>query len=57
MWRLEKCNQCAEYPCQTIFDMLERSKEYQKKCKEICSQKEYNALEKAFFDKERNLEK
>lgn len=54
---VEKCNQCVEYPCQKISDMLERSKEYQKKCKEVCSQEEYDALEKAFFDKENNLEK
>jgi len=37
--------------------MLERSKNYQKKCKEVCSEEEYDALEKAFFDKESNLRK
>lgn len=54
---VEKCNQCMEYPCRKISDMLDRSKEYQKKCKELCSQEEYDTLEKAFFDKENNLEK
>lgn len=52
-----KCNQCKEFPCNKIEDMLDRSREYQKKCKEICSQEEYTALEKAFFDKENNLMK
>lgn len=37
--------------------MLERSKEYQKQCKEVCSNVEYEMLEKAFFDKENNLRK
>lgn len=31
--------------------MLERSKKYQEKCKIVCSEDEYMALEKAFFIK------
>ena len=54
---VEKCNQCKEFPCNKIMDMLEHSKEYQKKCKEVCSEEEYIVLEKAFFDKENNLRK
>lgn len=54
---VEKCNQCKEFPCEKIEDMLERSREYQKKCKLICSEEEYAVLEKAFFDKEKNLMK
>lgn len=57
MHGVEKCNQCKEFPCEKIEDMLERSREYQKKCKEICSEEEYIALEKAFFDKGGNLRK
>lgn len=37
--------------------MLERSKKYQEKYKIVCSEDEYMALEKAFFDKENNLMK
>ena len=48
---------CKEFPCDKIMDMLNRSKKYQKKCKEVCSEEEYMALEKAFFDKENNLRK
>lgn len=54
---VEKCNQCKEFPCNKIMDMLERSKKYMEKCKIVCSEKEYAALEKAFFDKENNLKK
>lgn len=52
-----KCNQCGEFPCEKISDMLKRSEAYQKKCSEVCTAEEYAALEKAFFDKENNLRK
>ena len=55
--KVEKCNMCNEFPCDKINDMLKRSKEYQKKCREVCSEEEYKTLEKAFFDKENNLRK
>lgn len=32
---VEKCNQCSEFPCLKISDMLKRSEEYQKKCMEV----------------------
>lgn len=54
---VDKCNQCVEFPCEKIDHMLERSKEYQKRCKVVCSDAEYDMLEKAFFDKEKNLRK
>lgn len=54
---VQKCNQCDQFPCQKITDMLKRSAQYQKTCKEICSEIEYNMLEKAFFNKENNLKK
>ena len=53
----EKCNMCEEFPCDKINDMLIRSLEYQKKCREVCSEEEYRTLEKAFFDIENNLKK
>ena len=52
-----KCNQCKEFPCVKIADMLKRSEMYQKKCREVCTAEEYAALEKAFFNKENNLRK
>ena len=54
---VQKCNQCNEFPCKRIKDMLEKTKLYQKKCKEVCSEEEYKVLEKAFFEKESNLKK
>lgn len=54
---VDKCNQCVEFPCEKIDHMLERSKEYQKRCKVVCLDAEYDMLEKAFFNKENNLRK
>lgn len=54
---VEKCNQCPEFPCEKIDDMLKRSLVYKKKCRALCSQEEYALLEKAFFNKWKNLRK
>ncbi len=52
---VEKCSQCADFPCETIRDLLRRSSEYQSKCREVCTETEYAMLERAFFEKETNL--
>lgn len=54
---VKKCNQCGEFPCGKITDMLERSKKYEEKCREVCSDEELEMLTKAFFNKENNLNK
>lgn len=53
--KVDKCNQCSEFPCAKINSMLKRSCVYKEKCKSICSQDEYEHLEKAFFNKAANL--
>lgn len=52
---VERCSQCTDFPCGKIDDMLRRSEAYRRKCKNICTDDEYTALEKAFFNKENNL--
>lgn len=54
---VQKCNQCEEFPCDKITDMLNRSKDYQKRCKEVCTAEEYRILKESFFNKEENLRK
>lgn len=54
---VEKCNKCGLFPCKKINDMLLRSKQYQERCRVICSEEEYNLLAKSFFNKEENLKK
>ncbi|MDE5855352.1 MAG: DUF3795 domain-containing protein [Ruminococcus sp.] len=54
---VKKCNQCSEFPCNKIENMLLHSDEYKKKCQKVCTEKEYSMLETAFFNKEENLKK
>lgn len=54
---IEKCNQCDEFICYKIEAMLNKSREYEEKCRKICSREEFYILEKAFFHKEENLKK
>lgn len=53
--KVRKCNQCDEYTCEKIANMLKRSKEYETQCHELCTVEEYEMLEKAFFNKENYL--
>lgn len=52
-----KCNECEKFPCNKINDMLKRSADYKAKCKLLCSEVEFEQLDKAFFCKEENLKK
>ncbi len=52
-----KCSQCPSFPCDKISDLLRRSGEHRKTCREVCSPEEYAVLERAFFHKEANLKK
>lgn len=52
-----KCSVCGEFPCKKINDMLKRSKESERLCREKCSNEEIEALDKAFFHKEENMKK
>ena len=54
---IQKCNQCSDFPCDKIDKMLEKSKQYEKRCKELCSDAEFMILKVAFFEKEINLRK
>ncbi len=54
---IKKCSLCIEFPCEKINEMLRRSSEYEKKCREVCSSDEYMSLKSAFFNKEENLKK
>ncbi len=53
--QVAKCNQCSHFPCDKIQVLLQRSAQYQARCKSICTADEYAALEQAFFHKEQNL--
>jgi hypothetical protein len=54
---IQRCNQCPDFPCDKIDKMLEKSKQHEKRCKEVCSDAEFMILHAAFFEKETNLRK
>jgi hypothetical protein len=49
------CGECTDYPCGLIQAALERTEEYIKECRRLCSAEEFAALEMAFFRKSGNL--
>ena len=54
---VEKCNQCSQFPFNKIDDMLRRSNEYERKCREVCTAEEYQMLKSSFFNKKQSLSK
>jgi len=53
---ITNCGECIDYPCQEIIKVFERTKSYERKCKEVCSPDEYERLYKAFFLKKQTLD-
>lgn len=52
---VDKCGKCPQFPCDKVRNVLNRSNEYQARCKKLCTAEEYAALERAFFHKEAYL--
>lgn len=50
-----RCKECVEFPCGKLEELLERSRSYERKCARICTDKEFETLRAAFFNKEINL--
>ena len=46
-----KCGLCDEYPCILIKDAFDKSDKLKDLVKELCTQKEMDNLQKAFFSK------
>ncbi len=54
---IKTCAECDKYPCANMQDCFAVTKSFEPKCRQVCSDQEYEALEKAFFEKEQNLKK
>lgn len=52
---VSKCRYCVEFPCDKIENMLLRSEIYKEKCRQVCSDEEYENINAAFFNKAHNL--
>ena len=52
---IENCSECADFPCDNMRECFAVTKSFEPKCREICTEAEYQQLKKAFFEKEENL--
>jgi hypothetical protein len=54
---VENCGKCENYPCEKILQTFEETELFAKSAKDKCSKEEYKVLQKAFYEKRKNLDK
>ena len=52
---IKNCSECSEYPCNNMKECFSVTRSFEPKCREVCTDAEYEQLKKAFFEKEENL--
>ena len=52
---IKTCGECSEYPCDNIRECFAVTKSFEPMCRQVCTDDEYKRMEKAFFEKEKNL--
>ena len=52
---IKSCGECSEYPCENIRECFAVTKSFEPMCRQVCTDDEYKRMEKAFFEKEKNL--
>ena len=52
---ISNCSECVDYPCANMKECFEITKSFEPKCREVCTDSEFEQLKKAFFEKEENL--
>ena len=52
---IKTCGACCEYPCDNIKECFSVTKSFEPMCRKVCTDDEYKRMEKAFFEKEKNL--
>lgn len=50
------CAECPEYPCGNMKECFRITASFEPKCREVCTDAEYERIGKAFFEKEKNLD-
>ena len=53
---IQNCSDCAEFPCDNMCECFVVTLSYEPKCREVCTDAEYEQIKKAFFEKEKNLQ-
>jgi len=54
--RLGTCAECGAYPCENLRRVFQRAEHYRERCRETLAPEWPPVLEKAFFEKKKNLD-
>ena len=54
---VKTCGKCEKYACENIKACFEVTMSFEQKCREVCTEEEWKALQAAFFEKKQNLRK
>ena len=54
---IESCGSCDSYPCELVNAVFEKSEKLRSQAARICTPKEMEVLQKAFFSKKENLDR
>lgn len=52
---ISNCGKCENYPCENIKECFKVTKSFEPSCRSVCTEEEYEILNTAFFEKEKNL--
>lgn len=52
---LENCGQCPRYPCALLTSAFQTTEQYERSCRQLCSEAGFDVLRRAFFEKRENL--
>ncbi|WP_455530191.1 nitroreductase family protein [Ruminococcus sp.] len=52
---ISNCSECPEFPCDNMKECFAVTESFEPKCKEVCTDSEYEQMRTAFFEKEKNL--
>ena len=52
---IQNCSKCQEFPCGNMQECFAVTLSFAPKCREVCTDEEYEQMKIAFFEKEKNL--
>ena len=52
---IDNCSKCESYPFDNMMECFKVTRSFEPKCRQVCTEEEYNRMKKAFFEKELNL--
>ncbi len=55
--RVANCGRCPDYPCDNLSRAWEATGSWARVCEQVCSPEEYARLDRAFFQKQANLDR